>query len=128
MVSPFLQIDIQLLFFLSPSGIINEYKLFHNGLLVYNSPTVRQHLIGGLSPWSLHVLRVEACTSRGCGSSAEVRARTMEAPPEGQIGLGLRVSGQRSVDVKWNAVEVENGEVAYDVYVEGLEYVDPGEI
>jgi hypothetical protein len=44
----------------------------------------------------------------------------------GSIGLDLRVVGPRQVDVKWNAVTERNGDVMYDVYFEGLEYVDPG--
>ena len=59
-------------------------------------------------------------------SSNDVQARTQEAPPDGTIGLNLRVSGPRSVDVAWNKVAVPNGDLTYDVYVEGLYYVNPG--
>ena len=35
--------------------------------------------------------------------------------------------GPRQVDVKWNPVDKANGDVVYDVYFEGLEYVNPGD-
>ena len=57
------------------SGVIIQYRLYHNGLLVYTSANNRQYSIDNLQPWSLHTFRVEACTSRGCGSSEEVQVQ-----------------------------------------------------
>jgi usherin len=111
-----------------PLGVITQYRLFQNGLLIYNNPTTREFRIGNLLPWSLHLLRVEACTVKGCGSTTEVSARTQEAPPVGTIGLDLIVEGPRSVRLLWNGVVQSNGVVQYDAYFEGLFYVDPGEL
>ncbi len=54
------------------TGIITQYRLYHNGLLVYTHPNIREYKMDNLQPWSLHTFRLEACTSRGCGSSEEV--------------------------------------------------------
>ena len=103
------------------------YRLYHNTLLIYSHPSERQHRIDQLQPWSLHTLRIEACTVIGCTSSNEVKTRTQEALPEGNISLDLKVDSSREVSVKWNAVAVANGNISYDVYFEGLFYRDPGE-
>ncbi len=109
------------------AGVINVYNLYHNTLLIYSDPTQRRHTIDSLQPWSLHTLRVTACTVIGCTSSNEVKARTEESPPEGSIGLDLVVDNSREVSVKWNEVAEANGNISYDVYFEGLFYSDPGE-
>ena len=95
---------------------------------MYEDPIVREFSIYNLEPWSLHSLRIEACTVKGCGSSDEVSARTQEAPPEGNVGLDLKVDGARTVSVKWNTVSRANGLVYYHVYFEGFFYADPGTI
>ena len=103
------------------------YHLYHNTLLIYSAPSERNHTIDGLQPWSLHTLRVTACTIIGCTSSNEVKARTDESPPEGSIGLDLVVDNSREVRVKWNNVAEANGNISYDVYFEGLFYRNTGE-
>ena len=113
-------------FVLLLTGVITQYRLYHNGLLIFSHPSQLQHVIMGLAAWSFHLLRLEACTSTGCSSSNEVEARTQEAPPEGTVGLDLLVNGPRTVSVNWNPVETPNGLVVYEVYFEGLYYVDPG--
>ena len=85
-----------------------------------------QHLIDSLRAWSRHVLRLEACTAEGCAASDDVVAYTQEAPPQGAVGLSLRVDTARSVELRWNAVTRDNGRVYYDVYFEGNFYADPG--
>lgn len=61
----------------------------------------------------------------GCSSSHEVSARTQEAPPQGTIGLSAQVLDARSVRVQWTRVQTPNGLLFYDVYFEGLFYVNP---
>ena len=95
--------------------------------MVYNHSLVRQYAARNLQPWSLHTFRLEACTSRGCGSSNEVQARTLESPPEGHVVMEMTVDGPRTISVKWNAVAVPNGQVYYDVFLQGQYYNDPGD-
>ena len=54
------------------------------------------------------------------------KARTQEAPPVGLIGLQVRVEGQRTVSALWTAVIEPNGAILYDVFFNGIFYVDPG--
>ena len=64
---------------------------------------------------------------QGCGSSNEIQARTMEAPPEGVIGLDVFVTSPRNVQARWNPVSRANGAITYTLYFEGLFYYDPGQ-
>ena len=115
-----------LFFFVYIPGVITLYRLYHNGLLIYTDHSIREHTIRHLQPWSLHLIRVDACTDKGCSSSNEVEGRTQEALPLGTIGLDLSVVDGRTVDVKWNALQNPNGRIYYDVYFEGFFYTDPG--
>lgn len=108
------------------SGVIVEYNLYHNGLLVFTHPSVREYRVSGLLPYSLHIFRVSACTNQGCGFSDEVQGRTQESLPVGFVVLDLRVEGARNVGVKWSAPAITNGRIIYSVSVDGLFYVDPG--
>ncbi|CAH1791583.1 unnamed protein product, partial [Owenia fusiformis] len=107
-----------------PNGNILKYELYQNGLMVFSNATTREYRATGLEPYSLHTLRVVACTAKGCGSSNEVQARTMEAPPIGTVVLEMRVNGPRSVSVRWNPPSVPNGRVYFDIYFQGLYYRD----
>ena len=54
------------------------------------------------------------------------QARTQEAEPVGSVGLSAEVQGPRSVRTLWTAPAVPNGQMYYDVFFEGIFYVDPG--
>ena len=112
--------------FLLVSGVITEYRLVQNDRVVYITLSNLEFLIDGLQPWSRHTVRVEACTLRGCGSSNTVDVRTMESQPQGSVTLNAIVIGSREVNVRWTAPLVPNGLLIYDVYFQGLFYVDPG--
>ena len=87
-----------------------------------------QFTITGLVPYSLHQIRLEACTAKGCSSSDTLEVRTMEDVPQGTIGLSVRNEGPRRIGVQYSGVDVQNGVVYYTVYVEGLYYIDTGEL
>ena len=85
-----LKCDITLCDFFLLLGEILEYNLYHNGLSVYSATEAERslgHVISGLAPWSLHVIRMEACTVQGCGSSGEVQARTQVRRWSGMEGF-----------------------------------------
>jgi len=106
------------------SGVITVYNLYQNGLLAFSSPSQRTLTINNLQPWSLQIILVEACTVAGCASSNVINARTQEAPPMGVIGILTQVLGPRQVNVQWTSVASPNGHLYYDVYFEGLYYID----
>lgn len=65
----------KLVIFLSP-GILTSYGLWLDGVLVLNSTSSRRSfMVEGLAPWSRHVLRLQACTARGCGKGPMVSKR-----------------------------------------------------
>ena len=100
--------------------------MYHNTLLVFNTSHDVTYTISGLQPYSLHRVRLEACTAQGCSSSATRQVRTREAPPVGDIGFTVDVIGSREVQAYWTAVDEANGVVFYEVYFGGMYYVDPG--
>lgn len=56
------------------AGVISSYGLWMDGTLRQNSSLTSFGIVG-LSPWSLHSFRVQACTSQGCALGPLVRAR-----------------------------------------------------
>lgn len=55
------------------TGIITSYGLWLDGVLVLNSSSSRRvFVVEGLLPWSRHLLRLQACTARGCGKGPMV--------------------------------------------------------
>ena len=108
-------------------GVIIEYRLIQNDRIIFYTPSELQFLIEGLSPYSLHTIRVEVCTIQGCGSSETVEVRTMEASPLGTVTLHAVVMGSREVNARWSAPVIPNGHLIYDVFFQGLFYVDPGQ-
>lgn len=107
------------------TGIITSYALIQNGIKIQES-TAMSRTVTGLTPWSLQVFRVEACTSKGCSFGPEASARTQEAPPQGEITLMVIVDDARTVNARWTAPESPNGFMIYEVMFTGLYYVDPG--
>ncbi|XP_052767673.1 usherin-like isoform X2 [Mya arenaria] len=106
-----------------PNGEIVRFDLFHNERPVYSG--LRMYYdIGGLLPYSLHAFRIVACTRKGCSSSVQVKARTMESQPEGFVTMEMEVDDARTISVKWTLPEKPNGNMFFDIYVEGMFYND----
>uniref|UniRef100_A0A3P9BUF9 Usherin n=1 Tax=Maylandia zebra TaxID=106582 RepID=A0A3P9BUF9_9CICH len=101
----------------TPNGIITSYGLWLDGVLILNtSSSQRFFLVEGLSPWSRHVLRLQACTARGCGKGPMVDVRTLEMAPEGPILLELANQSSRSLRAHWTAPPRANGNLSYTIY------------
>ncbi|XP_030630773.1 LOW QUALITY PROTEIN: usherin [Chanos chanos] len=99
---------------LKPNGVIISYGVWMNGVLVQNSSSLHYE-VGGLSPWSLHGFRVQACTAEGCARGPLVEARTLEAAPLGVVDLEVQTEGPRSVSARWQAPAKPNGNLTYSV-------------
>jgi len=55
------------------AGVITSYGLWLDGALLLNSSSsLRFFVVEGLSAWSQHVVRLQACTARGCGKGPMV--------------------------------------------------------
>lgn len=64
---------LHFLFFFFPSGIITSYGLWMDGVLISECSSSQSFfVVKELSPWSRHVLRLQACTARGCGKGPMV--------------------------------------------------------
>ena len=106
------------------TGVIILYRLYHNGILVYNSSTACNLTLTQLETWSAHEFRLETCTAVGCSSSRSVLSRTQELAPQGLVGLAVNVTSARTVLVYWTAVSAANGRLRYDVYFTGPFYTE----
>ncbi|XP_075319241.1 usherin [Odontesthes bonariensis] len=101
----------------TPNGVIKSYGLWLDGVLILNSSSFQRFfVVEGLSPWSRHVLRLQACTAQGCGKGPMVEMRTLEMAPEGPILLELTNQSSRSVRARWTAPPRANGNLSYAVY------------
>ncbi|XP_078412490.1 usherin [Cetorhinus maximus] len=109
-----------------PNGIVINYGLFMNGVLVENSSSSLGCHVNDLTPWSLHNFRVQACTAKGCALGPLVKARTLESRPVGSVSLAVIVEDPRSVQVKWTAPRTPNGLLTYSVIFTGLFYAERG--
>ncbi|XP_010791101.1 usherin [Notothenia coriiceps] len=101
----------------TPNGIITSYGLWRDGRLILNSSSSQRFLVvEGLSPWSRHVLRLQACTARGCGKGPMVEIRTLQTAPEGPILLELTNQSSRSLRARWTAPPRPNGNLSYKLF------------
>ncbi|KAK7487113.1 hypothetical protein BaRGS_00021608, partial [Batillaria attramentaria] len=107
-----------------PNGQIISYTLFHNGVNVMEG-LARVYHVDGLQPYSRHTFRVQACTARGCGTSAETEARTQQEAPQGTVVATARVLDARTVSVRFTSPAQPNGLLYFDIFFQGLFYVDP---
>ncbi|XP_077990481.1 usherin-like [Glandiceps talaboti] len=108
----------------NPNGMITSYSLYQNGVVVQSSMATSYTAIG-LTPWSLHTYRVEACTNLGCTMGPATEARTEEAPPVGNIGLSINIINSESVAAFWSSPSQPNGFIIYEVRFTGLFFVSP---
>uniref|UniRef100_A0A4W6FW95 Usherin n=1 Tax=Lates calcarifer TaxID=8187 RepID=A0A4W6FW95_LATCA len=96
----------------TPNGIITSYGLWLDGVLILNSSSSQRFVeVEGLSPWSRHILRLQACTAQGCGKGPMVEMRTLEMAPDGPILLELTNQSSRSVRARWMAPPRPNGNI-----------------
>ena len=99
----------------SPNGVIQRYVV---SSLDQSSGAVITHYDGlslgtsvsGLTPYSLHVFIVAACTSVGClNTSAE--AITLQAPPQAQLPPVVVADGPTALNVSWQPPTSPNGQL-----------------
>ncbi|XP_077419247.1 usherin isoform X1 [Vanacampus margaritifer] len=101
----------------TPNGIITSYGLWMDSVLVSNASSSQSFfVVKELSPWSRHILRLQACTARGCGKGPMVEVRTLEMAPEGPILLELTNHSSRSLRARWTAPPRPNGYMRYSLY------------
>ncbi|XP_061132682.1 usherin [Syngnathus typhle] len=101
----------------TPNGIITSYSLWMDSVLIFNASSSQSFFeVTELSPWSRHVLRLQACTARGCGKGPMVEVRTLEMAPEGPILLELTNHSSRSLRARWTAPPRPNGYMSYSLH------------
>ncbi|XP_053568734.1 usherin [Bombina bombina] len=109
-----------------PNGILTEYGLYMDGILMQNSSR-SSYFVDGLSPWSKYSFRLQACTAKGCALGPKVEAYTQEAKPEGFVLVHAITEGPRGIQIKWQGPENPNGQLTYAVIFNGLFYEMKGD-
>ncbi|XP_039982949.1 usherin [Xiphias gladius] len=106
----------------TPNGIIASYGLWLDGVLILNSSSSQRFfVVEGLSPWSRHVLRLQACTAQGCGKGPMVEMYTLEMAPEGPILLEMTNQSSRSLRARWTPPPRPNGNLSYTLYYKSID-------
>ncbi|KAF5890052.1 usherin isoform X1, partial [Clarias magur] len=111
---------------LKPNGVISSYGVWMDGVLMQNS-SLTSFGIAGLSPWSSHSFRVQACTAQGCALGPLIEVRTSEMPPVGNVPLEILPENPKSVWVKFEAPAKPNGNLSYSVLFTGTFFQPSGE-
>uniref|UniRef100_A0A3B5QN66 Usherin n=1 Tax=Xiphophorus maculatus TaxID=8083 RepID=A0A3B5QN66_XIPMA len=124
----------------TPNGVITSYGLWMDGVLVFNSSSSQRFfIVEGLSPWSRHVVRLQACTAQGCGKGPlvsesfiykPIQGRTLEnifsasncnkgLAPDGLSPLTLVSATNTSLNVSWSAPVNSNapGPLLYSLHM-----------
>lgn len=102
-----------------PNGDIILYNLTLDGGLVFSTAEGFSYNITDLRPFTSYSLAVIACTTRGCGSSNQSTARTLEDIPSGYTQPALLTVTSSAIRVDIIPVTNENGVVTYMLYVSG---------
>ena len=122
-------IAVPFLYAISSSSINVSWSLpdFANGVLISYSVYYQETdssiskksagmnlsmLINGLKPFTLYLIRIEACTIVGCGLSDKAAVRTLEEPPIGQQPPTLIARSTSIVEVSWFPPDIPNGIVS----------------
>jgi len=103
---------------MEPNGDIIRYVLIQNGTDVFTGVAL-SFLATNLEPFSFYSYSIMACTVRGCGSSNQSTARTLEDVPEGYIDPTISMVTASSIAVVINPVTNPNGIVWYILYIFG---------
>lgn len=102
-----------------PNGDIILYNLTLNGQVVFSSQQDLSYTISDLQPFTSYLLAVIACTVRGCGSSNDSMARTLEDVPAGYVQPTVLSVSPIAFSLDINPVTAENGIVVYVLYISG---------
>ncbi|OXB77922.1 UNVERIFIED_CONTAM: hypothetical protein H355_015208, partial [Colinus virginianus] len=94
-----------------------DTPLEYNVLLNASSPTLlvkpagraRFAFVGGLDPFTLYEIRIQACQNGGCGVGGRTYARTAEASPIELNPPTVKAKGSALIEVKWEPPKKPNG-------------------
>lgn len=93
---------------LVPNGVIQEYRLFVDGDLVYRD-SAAMYTVLRLLPFTSYPLQLAACTLAGCTLGDVQSATTAEVAPFGQPTPTLTSLSPRRVEVTWSPPAQPNG-------------------
>ena len=101
-----------------PNGDITEYVLLEDELEVFRG-LVFSYISSRLAPYTLYEYKIQACTTKGCGTSAPASVRTLESTPEGQPTPQIQMVTSTSVQVLMGEPMQPNGDVQFRLFVAG---------
>eukprot|EP00794_Sanderia_malayensis_P020024 gene20024-21985_t len=96
-----------------PNGVITQYALIYNepgkDLFTVQVQLLTSYVIGRLKPYTEYEVRVQACTSKGCGTGNRSLKRTLEAIPAGQMPPTATAKSDSIIELKWASPSLPNG-------------------
>ena len=108
----------------SPNGVVISYALLYQEvdghIMKRYAGSDYATTITDLKPFTLYLVRLEACTVIGCGTGERLTVHTLEAAPTGQNPPSLEAKTSRIVELTWNMPSTPNG-VITKYQVERLE-------
>lgn len=107
-----------------PNGDIVLYNLTLDGGVVFSTSDDENeeslsYNITDLRPFTAYSLAIIACTVRGCGSSNQSAAVTLEDTPTGYAPPSVLAITSTAISLSINPVDSENGIVTYTFYLTG---------
>lgn len=101
-----------------PNGNITAYVLLEDEIEVFRG-LVFSYVSSGLSPYRVYEYKIQACTTKGCGTSAPASVRTLESTPEGQPTPLIQTVTSTTVQVLMGEPVKANGDVQFRLFVTG---------
>ncbi|XP_056424309.1 usherin isoform X1 [Hyla sarda] len=94
-----------------PNGIISHYNIYQNGSLEMTVPgNISSHTFRDLSPYTIYLYGIEACTLAGCSLSEEpIVIETFPDAPSDVLPPDLQSDSPTSVLVRWRPPLHPNG-------------------
>ncbi|XP_072017125.1 usherin-like [Amphiura filiformis] len=103
-----------------PNGVIQFYNVLLNGEeepLHIADPQTFSYVHRNLDPYTSYEYAIQACTAAGCTTSNTVRARTLQAAPQG-VSSPVHVTVSATIlEIYWQAPTIPNGVITtYRLY------------
>ena len=100
----------------SPNGLITQYSVYANGsnygeIIPSSNTETQSFVLSNLTPATVYLIQIEACTRAGCAFGKEVTFTTLESAPEMLDPPLPFASNQREIFINWTAPAMPNGVV-----------------
>lgn len=108
---------------LTPNGVITMYNIVRDGMIVATLTSSDDfYTVSDLTPYTIYIFHIEACTVVGCGQSEPSVVRTLESRPLHLSSPNVLVQTPRRLFVNWTSPSEPNGEIIRLVSLKHFKY------